>query len=100
MLVDLELTEYQTVLQTDDRLLLFSDGVPDATNRRDEAYGYERLRTSCAHFQSYTAETLVDALVADIDQWTGRAEAFDDLTLLVVEVGDSQALQTKERYDR
>lgn len=93
MLPDLELTEYQTKLQKDDRLVLFSDGVPDAANRRDEAYGYERLLATSGDNQSLPAAALVDVIVTNIDKWAGHAEAFDDLTLLAVEVCDGQALE-------
>lgn len=100
MLPDLELTEYQTKLQKDDRLVLFSDGVPDAANRRDEAYGYERLLATSGDNQSLTAAALVDVIVTNIDKWAGHAEAFDDLTLLAVEVCDGQALEPDKSYDR
>ena len=100
MLPDLELTEYQIKLQKDDRLVLFSDGVPDAINRHDEAYGYERLVATSGDNQSLPAAELVDVIVTNIDKWTGLAEAFDDLTLLAVEVCDGQALEPDKQYDR
>jgi sigma-B regulation protein RsbU (phosphoserine phosphatase) len=90
MLDDLTLNEYHITLQPDDRLLLFSDGVPDAINRQYESYGYERLATTAEREQSLPAAALVKAIVDDIDRWTTTAEAFDDLTLLAVEVTTSQ----------
>jgi phosphoserine phosphatase RsbU/P len=89
MLPDLDLTEYELDLGKGDRLLLFSDGVPDAINARGESYGYGRLHRACLFSQALTADEIVDAIMADIDLWTGGAEAFDDLTLLVAEVSAS-----------
>ncbi len=43
MLPQLTLQEYTILLRPNDRLLLFSDGVPDAVNQFDEAYGNRRL---------------------------------------------------------
>jgi serine phosphatase RsbU (regulator of sigma subunit) len=89
MLEDLKLQEYHTSLQVGDRLLLFSDGVPDATNQQYEPYGYGRLTASGEQNQSFSAAALVKAIVEDIDQWANPAEQFDDLTLLAVEVDES-----------
>jgi len=95
MLHDLELREYQTKLQMGDRLLLFSDGVPDATNNRIEAYGHDRLRAAAAQNQTLTARALVDAIVDNIDRWSGGAKAFDDLTLMAVEVSGNSEQPTR-----
>ena len=43
MLAGLQLVEYEMQLQSGDRLILFSDGVPDAINLAEEQYGGERL---------------------------------------------------------
>ncbi len=99
MLPNLDLTEHETVLHAGDKLLLFSDGVPDATNLQDEAYGYKRLMANCTLMQTSSAESLVAAIVDNIEQWTGGAEAFDDLTLLAVEVAGDSAPGAAHGYD-
>jgi serine phosphatase RsbU (regulator of sigma subunit) len=88
MLPGIKLGEHETTLRLGDRLLLFSDGVPDATNRLNQAYGYERLLNTCAQNLELTAEALVDTLVEDINKWIGNADQFDDVTLLAVAVDD------------
>ena len=86
MLPHLQLTEYDIFLEEGDRLLIFSDGVPDATNERLEAFGYERLMQSAASCSAVSAEALVCDIVEKVDRWSGSTEPFDDLTLLAVEV--------------
>ncbi|MFN2121981.1 MAG: PP2C family protein-serine/threonine phosphatase [Candidatus Promineifilaceae bacterium] len=86
MIEDLTLNEYQISLQQGDKLILFSDGVPDAANKDLESYGYGRLAESGERQQHLSAAELVKVLVDDIDRWTMAAEAFDDLTLLAVEL--------------
>ncbi len=81
MLPDLELTEYEITLHEGDRLLIFSDGVPDAVDRQSAAYGYDRLLAITEKNKSLTAEALVDAIMENIGAFSGGAEAFDDLTL-------------------
>jgi sigma-B regulation protein RsbU (phosphoserine phosphatase) len=86
MLPDLQLQEYTIRLRPNDRLLLFSDGVPDAINQHDEAYGNRRLVQAFAQAAHLPANDLVQAIVDSVNNWSQGTAAFDDLTLLLVEV--------------
>jgi serine phosphatase RsbU (regulator of sigma subunit) len=88
MIEMLELEEYDVRLLPGDRLLIFSDGVPDATNRRGQQYGRERLAKFLESNDQLKVQVLVDRLAADVAKWRGSAPAFDDLTLLALEVID------------
>lgn len=66
-----------------------------ATNRRIEAYGHDRLMATAAQNQMLTAGALAGAIVDNIDQWIGRAEAFDDLALMAVEVSGNNEQSTR-----
>jgi serine phosphatase RsbU (regulator of sigma subunit) len=81
----LELDEFSFELRPGDRLLLFSDGVPDATDESGAQYGYDRLIGVLEANQNLAAQELVDTLAADVSRWSGNTPAFDDLTLLVLE---------------
>lgn len=91
MLDDLRLPEYSLTLRPGDFLLLYSDGVTDARNERDEPYGLERLRRAmqAAVLSQGEKRSEVDEIVrriaADINQWRGSAPAFDDVTMLLIE---------------
>ncbi|MFL6192783.1 MAG: PP2C family protein-serine/threonine phosphatase [Thermoanaerobaculia bacterium] len=68
-----------------DRLLLFTDGIPEAANARGEQLGEERLRGALAAHAAGPAEGIAEAVLAGVRAWTGRGEAFeDDLTLVAV----------------
>lgn len=86
MLEALQLHEYDVVLRPGDLMLLFSDGVPDATDAQEVQYGYERLRLLLEKQSELTAQTLVDVVAADIGEWNAGTPPYDDLTLLAVEV--------------
>ena len=90
MLPGLELREFRATLAEGDRLLMFSDGVPDATNRKGESYGYKRLHAACAGLAAAPVEALVQGLVADVTRWADGADMFDDLTLLAVATGEAE----------
>ncbi|MBE2224194.1 MAG: SpoIIE family protein phosphatase [Anaerolineae bacterium] len=86
MFEELELVEDTITLQPGDRLLVFSDGVPDMINTKEERYGYKRLHEVILANGRLSAEKLVAAIVADLDTWSQDAEPFDDVTILVLEV--------------
>jgi sigma-B regulation protein RsbU (phosphoserine phosphatase) len=70
-----------------DRLLLFTDGIPEAADARGEQLGEERLRAAFAGQAAQSAERIAEEILAGVRAWTGRGEAFeDDLTLVAVGV--------------
>lgn len=86
MWLELSLQEYSVQLQPRDRLLLYSDGVPDTINLAGEQYGSGRLAEALGAGGAMDAAALVDHIVADVAAWCQDAAPFDDLTLLAVEV--------------
>ncbi|MCA9918562.1 MAG: SpoIIE family protein phosphatase, partial [Anaerolineales bacterium] len=85
MMPELELTEEIIDLEPGDRLVMFSDGVPDAVNEDDQGYSNQQLAAAVASCGNKTAAEIVDYLVQDVARWQGKAAPFDDLTLLVLE---------------
>ena len=86
MLDPLELEEFEIDLRSGDRLLIFSDGVPDAIDEDGRQYGYERMMRYLRTNHELPVKFLVDGLASDVAAWRGSAPAFDDLTLLAIEV--------------
>jgi len=86
MFPELTLVEDTVYLQPGDRLIIFSDGVPDAVNPEQQRYGYERLHAALSSGGSLSAPALVNHIVEDLDRWSLDAAPFDDVTLLVVAV--------------
>ena len=70
-------------LNPGDRLFLYTDGVPEATNVENKLYGEERLLTFMNQNASAEATELLPALKANIDEFVGEAPQFDDITMLM-----------------
>lgn len=85
MIDGLELQEYQIRLLPGDYLLLYSDGVTDQPNERDEPYGIERLKAALQAAENEPNGSQLPSIIKDIDNWRGQAPAFDDLTMLLVQ---------------
>lgn len=72
-------------LQPGDKIFQYSDGVPEAMNRKNEQYGMQRLGKVLAQNSEKTPAELLPAIKADLDAFVGEAEQFDDITMLCIE---------------
>lgn len=64
-------------------LLLFSDGITEALNEMDEEYGSERLLKLWKDLD-VTGEAAAQAILNDVEEFTGDMPQFDDQTLMVI----------------
>ena len=85
MIDPLDLTEYTIEIKAGDRLLLFSDGLTDASNKTGEHYGYQRLESALSACRAWPLAELVNYVAEDVQAWSKGAAAFDDITLLAME---------------
>lgn len=86
MIGGLQLPEYSIQLRASDRLIMFSDGVPDAENCDGEPYGNAKLSALLSAHAHQSANQLVQTIIQEITNWCVGAETVDDLTLLAVAV--------------
>ena len=73
----------ELTLSPGDRMFLYTDGVPEATNAENQLYGEDRLLTFMNQNATVDAVTLLPALKANIDEFVGEAPQFDDITMLM-----------------
>lgn len=71
-------------LEPGDIALLYTDGVTEAFNSKDEQYGPERLYAFIRDHHTLPVRELVKQLVADIDLHQGDAPQHDDITLVAL----------------
>ncbi|OPX69537.1 MAG: osmolarity sensor protein [Methanoregulaceae archaeon PtaB.Bin056] len=82
--VDLEPVE--VALSPGDVMVLYTDGVTEATNERDEEYGVERLSSLVTASTGLSAKEIINAIVRDVTAFAGSRPQFDDITLMVLKV--------------
>ena len=71
-------------LDIGDRLFLYTDGVTEAINENEEQYGEKRLQDYLNNNLEQNIENTIDGLKEDIDNFVGKAEQFDDITMLEI----------------
>ena len=75
-----------------DRLFLYTDGVPEATNANNTLYGEDRLLAFMNQNADMEATGLLPALKANIDEFVGEAPQFDDITMLMFDYKPEKAV--------
>jgi sigma-B regulation protein RsbU (phosphoserine phosphatase) len=74
--------EHEFQLNPGDRLFVYTDGVPEATNARDVLFGNERMLAALNLNPAASPEELLHNVRAAIDAFVGDAPQFDDITML------------------
>ena len=80
----------ELTLYPGDRLFLYTDGVPEATNTENKLYGEDRLLAFMNRNASAEATEFLPALKANIDEFVGEAPQFDDITMLMLDYKPKQ----------
>ncbi|HQR47491.1 MAG TPA: SpoIIE family protein phosphatase [Thermoanaerobaculia bacterium] len=74
-----------------ERILAYTDGIPEAKNPAAEEFGSGRLLELLGALPAAPADAFADRVLADVTGWAGRPEAEghdDDITLLVIRRND------------
>jgi len=70
-------------LEAGDRLLLFTDGVSEAFNPKEEEYGEERLTNFLRGSEEPDQDKLIDAIIQDVLKFCDPCRPTDDMTLMI-----------------
>ena len=77
---DSEYRNATLLVESGDRIVIFSDGIPEQQAQGGEQYGVERVYDLLA--ESQTAEDDVKRLLEEVVKWAGRDELDDDTTIV------------------
>ena len=81
---DLEFQEDVIQLEKGDTLVMFTDGVTEATDCEDNEFGSERLDSILTQQKSAGCQQIIEAVKTGIKEFVNGAEQSDDITMLVV----------------
>jgi len=74
--------QHEFELSPGDRLFVYTDGVPEATDAHDELFGPERMVAALNREPDAAPEALLRNVRQGIDVFVGDAPQFDDITML------------------
>ena len=88
--------EYELQLTPGAKLFVYTDGVPEASNARNELFGTERMLSALNERADGTPEDILATVRRAVDGFVQEAEQFDDLTMLCLEYRGPQAAPARE----
>ena len=79
---DTKYMKHEINLEIGDKLFLYTDGVTESTNEKDELYGEKRLQDYLNNHIEQDVENTIKGVKDNIDNFVGNAKQFDDITML------------------
>ena len=79
---NMPMREYEIQMNPGDRLFVYTDGVPEAINARQEAYGTDRLVAALNRVSDVSQEVTLQGVRRDLSNFVQAADQFDDITML------------------
>ena len=79
---DIPFRQHEFYLEPGDRLFVYTDGVPEATNKEDKQFGTERMLSFLNSHRGLSNRELLHTLRQDIASFEDGADQFDDITML------------------
>ncbi len=67
-----------------DWLVIFTDGLVEAVNARDEEYGEARLLTAIDASRSMMPSDMLNRLMGELDSFVGNTPQHDDITCMLL----------------
>ncbi len=77
--------DYELTLAPGDKIFVYTDGVPEATDAENNLFGQERMLAALNDSADGTPETILKNVSREVDSFVKNAEQFDDLTMLCIE---------------
>ena len=74
--------EYDMQLDPGDILFVYTDGVPEAINTSEEQYGTGRMIVELNENKEVPMQEMLLSVKEDLDGFVGKADQFDDITML------------------
>ena len=79
---DIPFREYELDLEPGDSLFVYTDGIPEAIDKDENAYGAERLIRTLNRHKDMSQKDILHYLRLDINHFVGKADQFDDVTMI------------------
>jgi hypothetical protein len=82
-------------IESSDTLVLYSDGINEATNQNDQEYGEDRITELISEAADATASEVCERIMKDVTAFARAGVSPDDRTLMVVRFPEGPAIRQR-----
>jgi sigma-B regulation protein RsbU (phosphoserine phosphatase) len=73
-------------LEQGDSIVMYTDGVTEALNDKEEEFGEERLENLIKKNSKFSSEQMLNKIVTDVQSFSENVSQYDDITLVLLKV--------------
>ena len=77
--------DYEIQLRPGDKVFVYTDGLPEATDSDDKMFGAERMTAALNVYKEDSPQGIIKGMQSSVKDFVGDAPQFDDLTMLCIE---------------
>jgi len=78
------ITGQKSIMHSGDKLFLYTDGIPEAMNEKEEEYSDEKMINFFQNHAESSAKDFINDLVNDVKDYVGSALQSDDITAIIL----------------
>ncbi len=83
---DVKFKSERVKLKKGDRVILYTDGIPELQNAEKNLYGHKRFQSIITKYRSKKHYELIDKLQEDLEFFSNGQKATDDKTILIIDI--------------
>ncbi|MCR5006099.1 MAG: SpoIIE family protein phosphatase, partial [Clostridiales bacterium] len=83
-------------LNQGDKLFLYTDGIPEATDKDNQMFTLQRMLDSLNEHKEKSPEKILDGVRNDVNTFVWHAPQFDDMTMLCLEIKEGSPGSSEE----
>lgn len=93
---DMVYKDYEMQLNPGDKLFLYTDGVPEATDSEDNMFAADRMLAALNEHEEETPQQIIEGVINSVNVFVGDAPQFDDMTMLCIELKETKSGDTPQ----
>jgi len=74
----------KTIMNSGDKLFLYTDGIPEAMNEKEEEYSDEKMIKYFIEHSNKSSDDFIRSMVNDVKNYVGLAPQSDDITAMIL----------------
>jgi sigma-B regulation protein RsbU (phosphoserine phosphatase) len=84
MMADIVFETETIVINPGDRIVMFTDGITEAMDEKEEEFGDERVKTLIQKDPCLTSQELLNKVVTEVEGFSAGSPQADDITMVIV----------------
>ena len=85
---------FEIQLEKGDKLFIYTDGVPEATNKDEKLFTINRMTDTLNEYKDLSPKGVIEGVTNNVNAFVGDAPQFDDITMLCIELSEAKKERT------